>query len=523
LGLIGKIMVRPVVRNIVKSVHRNLEGSASSGQSYWKVQSEVLFFGEISKITGGRLYNQKAGSTDYLTVGGSAGSYTFQAPDTTPYKNADTDYIWFTTTPTQRTTTEAELIGYDFTRTIIKYDNTTPYAIRTIMILSSTETSNGAKENKMRDDFSLSIWWSNVLSSYGVIKGNRNAERSIMTAAPSSLILTVLDANRIQIDFTDNSGGTKLHSIEKSIYNESSYSELVLNAETTVTYISTGLLPSTTYYYRVRDFNGVIYSAYCTSVSAITLGDYDDDSKALFVRMLAADGVAQTDLRKTAIDTVIKALKAATLWSTKFDGFGITRGTGLASSKLNWIEDDHNLTKGGAGTLTFTDDVGYHGDGSSTYLKTDYVPNVDGVHLVLDSASFGVKISGTVTLDATGHGGGGSGVWGCFLYQNLGAGYNRLNSSASGGGKRVAGYNCLARTVNTTVKQYTNAATADITCVSSAVTEHELYLLAFNNNGTAGGFCATAEVIEMWFYGAYITQAEFLTIQSIVNAYIAAL
>jgi hypothetical protein len=60
-------------------------GGGASWSSYWSSQSEVLFFGEISKITGGRLYNQKSGATDYLTVGGAAGSYTFQCPNTAPY------------------------------------------------------------------------------------------------------------------------------------------------------------------------------------------------------------------------------------------------------------------------------------------------------------------------------------------------------------------------------------------------------------------------------------------------------
>ena len=98
-----------------------------SSSSYWSHQSEVLFFGEISKITGGRLYNQKFGATDYLTVGGAAGTYTFQCPNTAAYINADTDYIWFKTNAVQRTTTTAELIGYDFARTIVKYENISFY------------------------------------------------------------------------------------------------------------------------------------------------------------------------------------------------------------------------------------------------------------------------------------------------------------------------------------------------------------------------------------------------------------
>jgi len=90
---------------------------------------EVLFFAETKNIADGKLYNQKTGATDYLTVGGSVGSYTFQCPNTAAYIAADTDYIWFRTTGAQRTVTEAELIGYDFVRSIIKYEDVSDYSI----------------------------------------------------------------------------------------------------------------------------------------------------------------------------------------------------------------------------------------------------------------------------------------------------------------------------------------------------------------------------------------------------------
>ena len=72
-----------------------LGSSSFLWSQYWASQSEVLFLGEISKITGGRLYNQKTDATDYLVLAGAAGSYTFQCPDTAPYIAADTDFIWF--------------------------------------------------------------------------------------------------------------------------------------------------------------------------------------------------------------------------------------------------------------------------------------------------------------------------------------------------------------------------------------------------------------------------------------------
>lgn len=150
---------------------------ATSWNIHWPRQTGVLFFGLYSEISGGQMPNKIPGATDFLTVAGSAGSETYQAPNTASYQSADTDYIWFKTDVSQRTTTTAELIGYDFTRTIIKYANSSPYAIEAIMILSSDVDTA-----KMRDDFDLSIWWSDVLSAHGNVKGNRGVGKSVWTA-----------------------------------------------------------------------------------------------------------------------------------------------------------------------------------------------------------------------------------------------------------------------------------------------------------------------------------------------------
>jgi len=148
--------------------------SQQSWESYWASQPEVLFFGLYADISGGQMPNKKTGSSDYLTVAGAVGSETYQCPNTAPYIAADTDRIWFNTDVVQRSATTAELIGYDFTRTIIKYANASPHAIEAIMILSSDYVTD-----KMRDDFMLSIWWDNTLSDHGFLKENRGAERSV--------------------------------------------------------------------------------------------------------------------------------------------------------------------------------------------------------------------------------------------------------------------------------------------------------------------------------------------------------
>lgn len=150
--------------------------SRVSWASYWANQTDVfLFFGQIKNISGGSLANEMSGSSDALTVTGAAGSYTFQCPNNATYIAADTDYIWFETDEDQRTLTEAEMIGYDFERTIVFYDDASPYTLRAIAILKPLQSVT----DKMRDDFHLSIWWDNTLSAYGNLKGNRGVGQSV--------------------------------------------------------------------------------------------------------------------------------------------------------------------------------------------------------------------------------------------------------------------------------------------------------------------------------------------------------
>jgi hypothetical protein len=148
--------------------------------------TKLLFWGKYSEIAGGVMPNKIDAGVTSLTVAGSVGSETYKTPDVDDtFVDADahgaTDYIWFKTDETQRTTTTAELIGYDFARTLVKYDNTTPYQIREIIILADGATLTTAEENNLRDYMDLSIWWSNVLSSHGDVKGNRGVGQSVWT------------------------------------------------------------------------------------------------------------------------------------------------------------------------------------------------------------------------------------------------------------------------------------------------------------------------------------------------------
>jgi peptidoglycan/xylan/chitin deacetylase (PgdA/CDA1 family) len=249
----------------------------------------------------------------------------------------------------------------------------------------------------------------------------------------------------------------------------------------------------------------------------------------LFDRMEATVGEAPIITRKANIDTTIKALKTANLFKTRFDGLWLTRSHAVNAAKLNWIKNDFNLTKIGAGALTFVQDLGFSSDGSTSCLEVDYAPNTDKVKLSLDSATFGYKISGTIGAN-TGHGASdATNTKGLSLKQYAvgggGAGYYFCNCGNAGGfqASRVIGYNAISRYSSTKYLLLLNAGVTDSSFTSTGITSKKLGLLAFNHNDTFEFFCASTEILEVAYVGASISQAEFLTLQGIINDYIAAL
>jgi hypothetical protein len=235
-------------------------------------------FYELWKITGaGSLVGLKRG--DILTVGGSVGSYTFQVPNTTPYQTRDTDYIWFQNGGNQRTVTNAEIIGYDFPRTIVYYSDTSPYTIEYIGILDTGQSVN----NKMRDDFHLSIWWDNTLSLHGARKVNRTIGQLVwaMPTLPTNLALTLISGG-VKIDWTcDSINQTEIWGKNDS----DTYALLYTIAAGTKTK-SEAINPVDLRYYKIRALDGSgNYSLFTAEQSiamlgaeVITNGTFDTDT-----------------------------------------------------------------------------------------------------------------------------------------------------------------------------------------------------------------------------------------------------
>jgi hypothetical protein len=269
--------------------------------------------------------------------------------------------------------------------------------------------------------------------------------------------------------------------------------------------------------YKIRAKEGTLplYSEY-SDVNTITT-TYAQD---LILRMIDA-GEELTVARKAAITTCINSLRATSLFETQFDDLIVTRGKGLSSTKLNWI--NHNFTALGVangGILTYTEDIGYHSDGTNSYIRTLYTPSTNGSLYKLNDACFLLKTSGTIGAGSRGVGMVGSGGdYSCHINDT----YVRLNSSVYQSSPRVIGYDCITRNNNTKVQHHQNAGTAELNIASAHVPDKEMLVLALKLSGVPAQFNNTTEVLEIYAFGKFLSQADFLVFQGIMNTYFAAL
>ena len=124
-------------------------------------------------------------STPYIPYTSSA---SFKLPDVAALKTDDSDYIWWKSDGSARAadkTSIAELVGYDFARTIVWYSGIAPYNIHAIGVLKSSITITEALIIKLTQGFRLSPWWSGAWIDYGEIKENRAFEYTPWTPEPT--------------------------------------------------------------------------------------------------------------------------------------------------------------------------------------------------------------------------------------------------------------------------------------------------------------------------------------------------
>jgi hypothetical protein len=266
---------------------------------------------------------------------------------------------------------------------------------------------------------------------------------------------------------------------------------------------------------------GNTYSAYSNIVNGTTFDSY---AVALINRMIAA-GETPSAGQKTAINTCIVQLRAASFFETQFDALVITRGHGAQSTKMNWISNNYNAS--GVNNPVFTDNAGYNTTGTQ-YINTNFNPTSVGGLYTQNNASWGYKSSGNLGSGTKLHGTypdvyAYRGVFGAAAFNA--AVDTPLTSAATG-------YNCLSRALSNKWFVYINSSSVEVSVAGGASAgasnstgrpNQNFYQLALNNAGTAASFSTSTEILEAYWFGESMTQAQFLSFQTILNTYFASI
>jgi large repetitive protein len=184
---------------------------------------------------------------------------------------------------------------------------------------------------------------------------NEASATTYATKVPSNLAATAVSGNEIDLTWTDNATDETGFSIERKTGSGGAWAEVGTVGANVTSYASTGLTSGTTYYFRLRAYNALGYSAYTSQVSATTL----------------VAPTAPTNLTLTVANTGQINL-AWTDNATTETGFRIERKTGAGGT---WAEVatlganvvTYQNTGLAAGTLYYYRVCAYNGNGNSAY------------------------------------------------------------------------------------------------------------------------------------------------------------
>lgn len=137
----------------------------------------VLWIGNISgnylvdTISGNNiLVTNKDFSTTTIPESSTA---TFSLPNTSSLKTDDDfDNAWYDSSGTIKQQTVTNLLGRDYSRTLVKYANSSPYDIEWIGVLKSSATPTSDQWNRLHTYFRLHVYWSGMFNDYGYLKDN---------------------------------------------------------------------------------------------------------------------------------------------------------------------------------------------------------------------------------------------------------------------------------------------------------------------------------------------------------------
>jgi hypothetical protein len=112
-----------------------------------------------------------------------------------------------------------------------------------------------------------------------------------------------------------------------------------------------------------------------------------DPATTAWVNQVVTNGGTVSGGRQTIVNTFIVCLKTNSLFTT-FDRYWLLAGENTQSALTDMV----GLVSATNSGATFTASTGYAGNGSTTFVNTNFVPSTNGVNYTQNSASFGGQV-----------------------------------------------------------------------------------------------------------------------------------
>jgi hypothetical protein len=239
------------------------------------------------------------------------------------------------------------------------------------------------------------------------------------------------------------------------------------------------------------------------------------EAAALVARMTTQP----TTVRKILIDALVGALKTAGVW-LKLDALYVLAAHASQAALLNWVQDAYNLTA--VNSPAFVADQGYTGDGSTSYLDTNFNPTTAvGAKFVQNSAHNGIW--SRTNLNNGGASSNDAGALSSQIARQAAVSGNALGRANTGSGILIGagaypGHICWSRTAAAVWEGYAQGVdSGGGTDASVAITNANMRLLSFN--GAAFG----VNQLAVGHMGSGLSAAEVLATKAALLTYLQAI
>jgi len=233
-------------------------------------------------------------------------------------------------------------------------------------------------------------------------------------------------------------------------------------------------------------------------------------SATAYFNQVTSNGGSLTNAEKTYINTFIGAL------GTDFAEFDRLWIHGLANSVAarTSLANPTSTMITAVNSPTFTASQGYNGNGTNSYLNTNYNPTTNGVKYTLDSASLYVYSRTDLNAFKLDIGHANATIYSTLDIRDGGSFYRSINQIGLTNGIAVAnslGLFSGVRVGTLDVRSYKNGTSIlTNTTASSTLINNNMYVLALNNNGTAA-FYSSRQLSVSAIGSGLVNQSTFYT------------